>query len=74
MYLDAVARPEDLLRLGRAGEHDRLVERGLGGVLQFALGVQLPQRYVVKEGDVVGRVPVQAVAVLRKHCNFPNSI
>ena len=52
-----------LLSLWWSREHYGLVELCLGLVLHLAVWVELPQLEVVYEGDVVGGMPVQAVAV-----------
>ena len=52
-----------LLSLWWSREHYGLVELCLGLVLHLAVWVELSQLEVVYEGDVVGGMPVQAVAV-----------
>ena len=59
----------DLFSLGRAREHDSLVELSLSVVLDLAVRVELSQVDVIDEGHMVARMPVQAVAVhVEGHC------
>ena len=55
--------PQNLLHLGWTFECDQVVQRTPVWVGHLAVVAKLPHVDIVNEGDVVGGVPVQAVAV-----------
>ena len=61
--LDTMSWPQNLLHLGWTLECDQVIQSTPVRVGHLAVITQLPHVDIVNEGDVVGRVPVQAVAV-----------